>query len=103
HDGRFSRTLLRQDNVPNRSIAREDGNRQRALDRAHTAVERKLTDADDVNKTVVLGKIAVGAKDAERDRQVETRTFLAHVGGREIDRGLLKRKEVTAVLHRGPN
>ena len=47
-----------------------------------------------------LGEFTVGAEYSEGDRQIETRPLFANVRGSEIDCGLLKRKEVTAVLNR---
>ncbi len=87
--------------MADRSVARENRDRQRAFDRTHASIKRKLADAQNVNQVVRFGEIAVRAENAKRDRQIETRAFFAHVGGREIDRGLLKRKEVAAVLHCG--
>src|ERR1043166_294222 len=52
-----------------------------------------------MNQIVSLSQLAIRAENSERNRQVKTRAFLAHVSRREIDSHLLKRKEVAAVLN----
>ena len=78
-------------------FARQNRNWQRAFDRPHATIERQLADAENVNQIVFFGEIAVRAENSQRDRQIETRAFFAHVRRRKIDRDLLKRKKETAV------
>src|SRR5262245_31511909 len=85
----------------NRTLARHYRDRQSAFDRAHTTIEREFADAENVNQVLLFRKLAVRTEYSQRDRQIETRAFFANVRGREVDRRLLKRKEITAVLNRG--
>ena len=48
-------------------------------------------------------EVAVCAEDAERDGQIETRALFAHIGGRKVDRRLVKREEEGAVVDRSPD
>src|SRR6185503_2794063 len=89
--------------MPDRSVTREDRNGQRALDRTYPTVEREFTNAHQMNEVVGFREISVGPKDAQRDGQIKTRTFFAHVGRSEIDRRLLQWKQITAILNGGPN
>jgi hypothetical protein len=57
--------------------------------RADAAVKRQFADAERVVEAV-YAEIAGGPEDAESDRQVECRTFLANVGGRKIYRRLME-------------
>src|SRR5215212_2067575 len=85
--------------MTNRAFPRQHRNRQRALDRPHTTIKRKLTNAENVNEVVRLSEVAARSKNSERNRQIEASPFFANVGGSEVDRSLLKRKKVTAVLN----
>lgn len=46
-----------------------------------------------------LTQISVGTEDAERNRQIETCTFFANVGRRQVNRGLMEREEERAVVN----
>jgi hypothetical protein len=48
-----------------------------------------------------VAQISISAKDAKRDRQIETGAFFTHVRGRQVDRGLVKWKEEGAVVNSG--
>ena len=62
----------------------------------NAAVERQLSENQDV-VDVAPRDDARRREYAERDRQVEGRSRLAHVGGREIDRDAVDRKFVAGV------
>ena len=63
----------------------------------HPAIEGQLADHDIIRQLFGIGHAHRG-KQRERDRQVEVRTFLGHVGGGEIDRDPLGRERQP---HRG--
>lgn len=48
-----------------------------------------------------IAEVAVGPEDTQRNRQVEARAFFADIGRRQINRGLVKRKEEGAVIDGG--
>lgn len=100
-DRRLVRVLFGQQERLDASVARPDGDGQRALDRAHATVERKLSDGEHVRQAFEFAEIAVRAEDAERDGEVEARALFAHVGGREVDRRLVEREEEAAVVDGG--
>ena len=67
-----------------RRAARRDGDRQQPAHRRHAAIERQA--ADDGEATLLaVGQHARRGQNAERDRQVERRADLPHVGRREAD------------------
>jgi len=86
-------------------------NRQQAFHGSHGAGQCEFTDDDEVIKLIGF-ELVVCRENAKRNRQVEARSFLAHVGGREIDReatnreskpGIRQRRDdaVLGFLHRG--
>src|SRR6266571_8407507 len=79
-------------------LARSQGDRQSAADRPHPSIKRQLADGKNVSQMFGLTQIAIRAKNTERDWEIEARALLAHVRGREIDRGLMKREEERAVV-----
>src|SRR6185369_6200712 len=99
HHRSFSRILFRQNQMTYRALTRQHRDRQRAFDRSHAAVERKLADTENVNQVLALCELTVSAEYSQRDWQIETRSFFTNIRGSEIDRGLFKWKEVTAVLN----
>src|SRR5262245_11446015 len=89
--------------MTNRAFTRKHRNRQRAFNRSHATIERQLPNAKNMNQIVRFGEFAIRTKNSECDWQIKTRAFLSHICGSEIDGGLLKRKEVTAVLNGSPD
>src|SRR6266705_6485702 len=79
-------------------LARSQRDRQSAADRPHPSIKRQLADGKNVNQMFSLAQISIRAKNAERDWEIKARPFLAHVRGREIDRGFMKREEERAVV-----
>ncbi len=84
---------------PRASIA--DG--QRSADAANSAVEREFSKRTGNPATSFLVSPAIGSNNAERHRQLETRSFLLNVGRGEIDGDVSGRDVVAAVLERGAN
>ena len=74
-------------------VPRQDGNRQGAFDRSHSAIKRKFSYGDYVDQTHALGEITVRPEDTEGYRQVKARPFLANIRRGEVDCRLLKRKK----------
>ena len=64
--------------------ARGGGDRERAADRPHAAVERELAGDRDAGE-MVLQRMAGRGEERERDRQIVGGAFLAEVRRREID------------------
>ena len=71
-----------------------------AFDRAHRAVEREFANETKIVEEVVLDFLR-GGDHAERDRQIEARSFLFDIGRREIDRRAPARPIIAAVADRG--
>ena len=46
-------------------LASKDGDRQRAFDRAHAAIERQFTNAKHMNQIVRFSEIAIRAEDSQ--------------------------------------
>jgi hypothetical protein len=56
-----------------------------------------------MNQVVCFGELSIRAKNSECYGKIETCTLLAHISRSKVDRCLLKRKEVTAVLNGSPD
>ncbi len=68
--------------------------------RAHLPIQRKLAQKN-ILIELLAEERALAAQNRKRHRQIERRTFLANVGGRQIDGDALKRKLVAAIFQRG--
>ena len=77
-----------------------EGDGERAANAAHAAVERQLADEQAIFD-VLLREAAVGAYDAERHGQVESRAFFLYIGGSEVDGDVRGRNVVAAVFQGG--
>ncbi len=77
--------------------------RQRTAHCPHPTVQRKLADGQNVRQMLSIAEVSVSAENAKSNWQIEACTFLAHVGRRQIDRGLVKRKEESTVVDCGAN
>ena len=73
------------------SRLRRGGDRQHAARRMNRSVERQLAEQHEVGDVPPLDD-ALRREDAERDRQVERRARLPHVGRRQVDRDAMRRK-----------
>src|SRR5437588_2644699 len=78
-------------------------NRQRPANWPHPPIKRQLSNCQNVGKVFGIAEIAISTENPEGNRQIKAGTFFAHVGRREIDRGLVKRKEKRAVINRRSN
>ncbi len=76
-----------------------DRRRQRAGDGGDGAVERQLAEHD-IGRERIAGDGAERRHQAERDRQVVVAAFLGQVGGREVDRHLLRRHRQAGSMQR---
>ena len=81
---------------------RRYGDRQRAADAPQAAIERQLAHHH-VIVQLALVQSAIGAKDAERHRQIESRSLFLHVRGSQIDRDVSGRNVVAGILQRRAN
>ncbi len=72
---------------------------QHAFHRAHRAIQRQLADEAEFLERRAI-QLFADRDHAERDRQIEARSFLLNVGRREIDRRSSARPEITAVADR---
>jgi len=75
------------------------GHRQRAPDRPDLAVQAELAEHHPALQRFD-GELPRRAEDAQRDRQVERRAFLAYVGRREVHGDAGERERVPGVLDR---
>jgi len=78
------------------------GDRERPSHRRQGSVERKLTDEHTAGDLFRAQKLR-SVKNAQCDREIEARAFLLHIGGREVDRDVARRKPEAAVVKRGAN
>ena len=81
-DGGFGGVIKRNQKIRNALAAGADGDGERATHRPQSAIERQLAHQH------VLIATADGshrAQDSESHGQIETRAFLAHIGGCKID------------------
>ncbi len=97
--GRFVCVRLRHDQVLHLFGPCRHRDRQRPTHRSHAPIERQLANQH-VLRHVRLRQPAVCANDAERHREIESRSFLLQVGGGKINRDLARRNIVAAVLER---
>jgi hypothetical protein len=77
-----------------------DSDGQRAANASDIAIERQFPDEKAIRNFFLI-QAAVSSNDSKRHRQIETRTFFADVGRREIDCDMGKRNVVAAILERG--
>ena len=96
-DCRLGSVLLRKDDVAKAGIPDRDRDRQCSTHRPHPTIERQLAHAERPSEIIEVSDLTARTENPEGDRKIETRSFLLEVGRCEIDRGLLNRKEVTAV------
>ena len=101
--GRFARIRFRHHHVLDAAFARSQRRRERAAHRPHAAIERKFAQKN-MRVEHLSEERTLAADQAQRHRQIERRSFLAYVGGREIygDR-LIRRKIEAAISERGLN
>ena len=85
---------------PRSGPARRCRDRQDAARRLDPAVERQLAEDQRRRRTSRRATSAGRRQDAERNRQVERRAGLAHVGGREVDRDAMRRELEAGVADR---
>jgi hypothetical protein len=73
--------------------------RQRAFHPLDTAIERQFTKDQVLRQAIAFFKNPVirGRQYSERHRQVESRTFFARIGGRQIDCHPAARKRITTI------
>ena len=76
------------------------GNRQRAADRRDGSVKRQFADENAPGDLILVQQLR-RMQDAEGDGKVEAGAFLFHIGGREIDGDVARRKPEAAVVKRG--
>src|SRR5437868_8760428 len=98
--GGFARICLRHEQRLFSSASRFQRNRQYTFDRSNAAVERELA-----HETKLFERASVqffaDRNHAERDRQIETRSFFFDVGRREIHRRASARPAIAAVCDCG--
>ncbi len=96
-DSRFPRVHFGHDDASHSALPRGDGRGKRAAHRTHAAVERQLS-----KKHVRIRYLAVeqtlAAQEPQRHRQIECRTFLANISGREIYGDALRRGKIEAAI-----
>src|SRR5260370_2623666 len=103
HRGRFVRIGRRDDELANVRVTREScGDRQRSAHRREGSVEVKLAN-DHASGEVVVVKKLYRVQNAESNREVESRSFFLHIGRREIDGDVARRKPESAVVQRRAN
>lgn len=98
--GGFARVRRWHDHRAFAAAPRFERDRKHTFDRAHPAVERELADEAEIGEQILLDFLCRGDH-AERDRQVEARSFLFDVGRREVDRRAPARPIVAAITDRG--
>ena len=99
-DARFGRILRRQQQASESQPPRRDGNRQHAANRVDRAVQRQFADDHGVVNRLA-GQWAGRGEQAQRDRQVERRPGLPHVGRREVDGDAMVGEVEAGVANRG--
>ena len=98
-DGGFSRIAGGNEQMRNLQIPRQHRDREDSLDRPEFSVQRQFSDHQIVGE-ILTCKQSVAAKNADGQRQIEGRTFLFHVGRREIDGDALIRGTESVVANR---
>ncbi len=86
HHRGLGRIFRGHNQVANSPIARADRYRERAAYRPHGSIERQLAHHD---MAVQPFDRAHRAQNAQRHRQIESGSLLAHIGWRQVDRELL--------------
>ena len=100
HDGGFGGVFRRHEHAQLAVGPGLKGDGQNAFARTHRAGERQFADHDEMLELVGFNLLA-GGEDADGDGQVETRAFLFHIGGREVDGSAAHGKFETGVDQRG--
>ena len=97
---RFAGVLARQHDAAVMVLAREQCAGQRAADSFHATVEREFAEDQMIADALVMRQLARRGEYRQRQRQVERRAFLAHVGWRKIDRQLLRGERISGIADR---
>ena len=100
NDGGFGGIFRRNEHADFAVRPRAKGDGQNALARAHRAGQREFADDDEIVELIGFDLFA-GGQHAQRNGQIETRPFLFHVGGREIDGRAAHRKFEAGIGERG--
>ena len=100
NDGGFGGVFRRNQHADLAVGPRAKGHRQNALARTHRAGQREFADDDKIVELVGFDLFA-GRQHPQRDGQIETRPFLFHVGGREVDGRAAHRKFEAGIGERG--
>jgi hypothetical protein len=101
HARRLLRRDRRQQQAAFPEFTRESCHRERAAHGPRGAGEAELARDHPFAEIVLREQLAGGGENAERDRQIIERPFLAQMTRRKIDRGAGARRLVTAVAQRG--
>jgi len=81
-NGGFGGVIKRNQKIRNALAAGADGDGERATHRPQSAIERQFAHQ---HVFIAMAHGSHRAQDAQSHRQIETRAFLAHIGGRQID------------------
>ncbi len=100
HHGGLGGVVGRNDDPVLALVTRVDRDRQHAVDAADLAAQRQFPDDRVVFELRSVDLFADG-EDPDRDRQIETRSFLFYIGRREVDGRVAHHPLVPAVDHRG--
>ena len=103
HHGGFVSIFGRHDQVRNALAAGADGNREHAANGPDFAVEGEFAHNHGIERLPghVIPKDAHRSQDAERHRQIEAGTFLAHIRGSKVDGHRAARVTKAGVYQRG--
>ena len=96
----LGRVFLREHYAREPRRSREQGGRQRTLDTLDTAVERELAQHEIAAQAIAILQHVLCGENPERERKIERRSFLARVGGREIDGHLAGGKIEAGIFER---
>jgi hypothetical protein len=96
---RFAAIAARKEQGPVAFAPRRGGDRQHAARRLDPAVQRQRADEQHVGNLPPPDD-AGGGEHTQRDRQVERRALLAHVGRREIDGDAVRRELESGIANR---
>ena len=86
----FQRVRFGDDDAGDAGARERVDERERAVHRADASVEAELAEDAEIVEDAG-GESLVGARERDRDRELEPGTGLAHVGGREVDGDALHR------------
>src|SRR6185369_3486300 len=103
NDRSLGRVLLGHKQMLYAVLSRRKRDRQHAAYRSYSSVERQFTDAHSTRHIFNAAEIAVRTKYPQRNRQVETRTFLPHIRRSKIYRQFMDREKIAAVIDRRTN